>query len=364
MLTNEDPEKSIQHGMIECAIVILISSILEIAMFFDQNNPASLAQRFMYHCLLSSLLIAWLYTLQRRQLDIRIALIFVLCTSLLGPFGAIGGGLMLLFFAISRSDAVNFDTWYLALFPEQINEKMRLNDMTEIEQKVNPMDLSNTVASFSDILRFGAFPEKQEVISRLTRGYSPEFASTIKAALTNDDASVRVQAATAVAQIEKKFTHTWFKLKHTSQQKPDCFDAHYAIAQHLYNYANSGLLELEQKHDILKNSLRAYLACRAIKPSAISIKLAISHIFIQQGKTKHAIELLHETRGKAQSLWEIHTYCDCLYQLQRFDELRHELAEWQYWRFYGDKLTPNLEDAVHLWTKPMEDMPLLPQLSR
>ncbi len=359
---NESPEKPIKHGMIECAVVTIISGIVEIAIFVVQDDKVSLAQRFMYHGLLSSLLMIWLYTRQRRQLDIRTALILVLCTSVLGPFGVIGSGLMLLFIAGSRSNAENFDTWYLALFPEQINEKTWLSDLPEAAQKMNPMDLSNTVSSFSDILRFGSFPEKQEVISRLTRGYSPEFAPTIKTALTSDDASVRVQAATAVAQIEKIFTQKWLTLKQTSEQNPDCFDSFHAIAEHLYNYANSGLLELEQKHDILKNALSNYQECQAIKPAAINIKLAISHIFMQQGKPDQAIELLYEIRGKIQSSWEIHTYCDCLYQLQRFDELRHELTEWKYWRFYGNKLMPPLEDAVHLWTNPAEDRPWLPPL--
>jgi len=359
MLTNESSEKKVKHGLLECAVVATISCIVEVTIFFVQENHASLALRFMSHGLLSGLLIVWLYTRQRRQLDIRAALILVLCTSVLGPFGAIGSALMLLFIAIARSDVEKFDTWYLALFPEQIDEKTSLSDLSGAGQKMNHMDLSNTVSSFSDILRFGAFPEKQEVISRLTRGYSPEFAPTIKAALTSDDASVRVQAATAMAQIEKEFTQKWLTLKQTSEQNPDCFDTFHAIAQHLYNYANSGLLELEQKNDILKNALYNYQKCQAIKPSAISIKLAISHVFIQQGKSTQAIELLHEIKGKAQSLWEIRTYCDCLYQLQRFDELRHELAEWQYWQFHGNELMPQLEDAVHLWTKPAEYVPLL-----
>jgi len=137
----------------------------------------------------------------------------------LGPFGPLGVMLTMLLHSWFRRHATPFDEWYQALFPEEVDEpSRRLYEM--LTRGLADSASQENVTSFTDVLQYGSIGQKRAVISLLSRDFRPEFAPALQSALADANPAVRVQAATAAANIEGDFLERAIERKQPRETVP------------------------------------------------------------------------------------------------------------------------------------------------
>src|SRR3546814_11680725 len=105
-----------------------------------------------------------------------------------------------------------------------------------------------------------------------SRRFRPEFAPALKLALQDANPAIRVQAATATAEIESGFTDRTIVLEAAAKAASQDFDRQLAIAQHYDAYAFSGLLDSGREHASRRSALMSYGACLTLRPQDPDIR--------------------------------------------------------------------------------------------
>ena len=164
--------------------------------------------------------------------------------AVLGPFGALiamtlflpkaasGTGTVLQQPAVPGGEADGAPSGLEVLYNEVLDGRLRL-------------DRGHLVRPLFDIMIEGEKAEKLEALAVIAKRYVPAFAPPLKRALGDADASVRVLAATVMAQLHDAHTRRIGALQEAAQTAPTPGDWRILGAARL-TYAASGLLEAER----------------------------------------------------------------------------------------------------------------------
>ncbi len=301
------------------------------------------------HVAMTVALVLWSVQRGGRGGAMRLSSLLAMTAATLGPLGAAGallaGGMLALYQLKSHS----FDDWYRSIFPDfQLDPARKLyEDLQSGREEGGTLD---SVASFADILAFGTVRQKQSVIALIARHFRPEFSPALHRALTDIDASVRVQAATAIAKIEDDFSRRWVALEERLKRSPRNFAAAHALAVHLDDYGYTGLLDTSREKEIRHQALGAYRLSHGLNPADNSIQLAIGRLLVREGDYEMAAIALEPlvAAGEADAAaagW----YCECLYGLGRFDELQSLADDWCARHGDDEIANDNLVSALRMW---------------
>lgn len=315
---------------------------------FAQGRLGGLVLALIHGGLVTAMAV-WIAIRRRGPWGMRMPALLMLTVAATGPFGAAGTLLTLLLHAIYRRNASPFESWYLSLFPEdERNAAHDLYDLLATGREVSADHAS--VASFTDVLSFGSTEQKQAVIALLARHFRPAFAPALRQALADSNPAIRVQAATAAAQIEGDFHDTSVRVEEAARKQPRGFEAHWALARHLDDYAFSGLLDAQRAGENRARALEVYRHCLELEPNHAEARAAVARILMRDGKIEECeswIERAVADNAAPEKMldWQL----ECLYRLGRYDELRLAAAR------RADALaaqagTPQpVKEAVDLW---------------
>ncbi|MEQ8495613.1 MAG: hypothetical protein RLW42_15490, partial [Gammaproteobacteria bacterium] len=162
-------------------------------------------------------------------------------------FGAVGAAATAVAFVLYRRHARHsrtFEEWYRELFPERgrrIYERIYDELMLTRRQR----ESRSEVIPFADVINYGSREQKQVAISMMSRHFEPVFAPVLKRALEDPNNSVRIQAATAITNLEGRFSDRSMELESRIRRDPS--PRHLIeLARHLDRYAFSGLLDADR----------------------------------------------------------------------------------------------------------------------
>jgi len=275
------------------------------------------------------LLLGWAYTFRRGGRINRFAMLLALTAGFFGPLGALGLAIITPLQVFLRRRATPFEEWYAALFPDEEHDEDKQLYRQIASGRAANQTLSN-VESFTDVMRFGTIEQKRAVLMLLARRFQPEFAPALKLALDDTNPTIRVQAATALAEIERDFTARAMELAAAAGAAPEDFDTQLALAQHYDTYAFCGLLDSSREHASRRNALKHYSACLKIDPGHSGVRTAICRILVREGRYADAVDWLGQRLDqRVVSRATVGWYLECLFHLRRYDEIRGVAARFR-----------------------------------
>jgi tetratricopeptide (TPR) repeat protein len=292
----------------------------------------------------------WIWSVARRARDLRLPWLSVGGCVLAGPFGAAGAALCAALFALFRRRTTSFEEWYAALFPDQQIEGARALFQEIVAEGGDDELAARSVASFTDILAFGTFEQKQALIALIATYFKPAFAPALRNALGHPEPAIRVQAATAVAQIEQRFLRRSLDLEAELGRRPRDVPLIAAAARHYDDYAFTGLLDQDRQAENQRRALKLYHAALELSPENGAVELAIGRLLVRMGEFRTAADLLASSANAgrlkpAGAVW----YLECLFRIGAFARLREAAASIVPLLESDESADPRLREAARLW---------------
>lgn len=291
---------------VECAVAALLL------------HGDTIPQGLVLHGLLVLMLAAWVYNDRKLKLyDNRFALLLLMLTALTGPFGVF---VCILASAFHTSSGPAPEEWIEEFLAEDdVLEENHVNDMYGLE------DISAPVEPFQDILLHGTVREKQIAIARITRHFRPSFGPMLVAATRDANAAVRVQAATAMATIERRFMTQYIALEKSVERSADAV-ARLRLAALYDDYAHANILDAHSC-TLLRNKAIALYESHLSSHKDTDLVVKLARLYLRQDAPEKTCALLHplvvgEAKPHRAALsW----YMEALFRMRRFAEVR-ELA--------------------------------------
>lgn len=287
----------------------------------------------------------------------RMLVLVALSVLFFGPLGPLGAMLALLLHARFRRNATPFEEWYNSLFPEEVDEpSRRLYEM--LTRGLADSASQENVTSFTDVLQYGSIEQKRAVISLLSRDFRPEFAPALQSALADTNPAVRVQAATAAANIESSFLERAIELERKAKQNPMDAEAHFRVARHFDDYAFSGILDGDRQRENRRKAEDYYREVLELDPERSEASLGVGRLLVRQDRLREA-EDWFETGfsvgfiGPAALSW----YMEAAYKLGDFDKLRYAVAGFGEEILDHPDVSERLRDVIRLWLGEVPEAP-------
>ncbi len=273
------------------------------------------------HAAVVALLSGFTWLSLRLSWDLRFASLLLLSTSTTGPVGGAGTILSLLLVSCLSRFSRPFSEWYDGLFPEvRVGFAERvLNDIVTsgTDRRVG------TPTPFLDVLTYGSVEEKRTVISLVSKNFRPLFSTTLLKALRDPSQSVRVQAATAMATIERQFHEKALQLAQEVEREPTPPADWLELGRFYEEYSSTGLLDRSREVHALRDARRAYQRYLEECPDDLRARTELGGILVRTGEFEEALShFLDSVRADPDDIESRLGLMDCLYELGRFEDLR------------------------------------------
>lgn len=337
-------------------LVVMAAVGLEtlVAALLWQDDLRSIALGLGMHIAFLTLLGLWIRWRRRQHLDTRVHLLLALTCAGLGIIGAAGTLIALAVIAVATRRAQPFEVWYSELAPKHDpNDLAHL--LHDIESGRENATYVTQIEEFSTVLAHGAYREKQAVLSLISRNYRPEFAFLLREALGSADASLRVQAATAIEKVEAGFTRAWVRLQAASVARSQDYNTQLRLALHLDQYADSGLLEPPRDQQVRERALQAFKRCAALRPDDPQARLGLTRSLLRCGQHAQAIDGLRAVAAAQRTAEEWWCLAEALFQMRAYEEMRRVAREAM--AVLGNGAPQELRAALCLWVDaPVQSM--------
>ena len=224
----------------------------------------------------------------RRHLTARafFAWLLFVATTIFGAVGAAATGLGFVLYRRHARHSRTFEEWYRELFPERgrrIYERIYDELMLTRRQR----ESRGQVVPFADVINYGSREQKQLAISMMSRHFEPPFAPVLKRALEDPNNSVRIQAATAITNLEGRFSDRSMELE--ARIARDRSPRHVIeLARHLDRYAFSGLLDADRTARVRARAIDLYRAYLDDEPDDLFARIAVGRLLLRTGDEEGA----------------------------------------------------------------------------
>ena len=304
------------------------------------------------HLLLILLLTAGIWWAARVGEDVRYLGILTVMTAFLGPFGPGGTLFVMISREASKRRALSFKEWYASLFPEQ--ESTFAEDIYDrIVATRQESTLGTKVIPFVDVLTTGSVPQKQTVISLVTKHFHPTLAPTLLRALQDEANAVRVQAASSMAQIENRFNVKEQELTKAFKERPSDENLMRELAAHFDEYAHTGLLDKTRESEYRGKALDLYRKLVEIEPGDEKLRLSIGRLLVRNEAYAEAIEWLQDLVHPGVDcqpralMWMM----ECLYRLKRWSELKSLATRARLWMSARENIASGIRETIERWAE-------------
>jgi hypothetical protein len=285
------------------------------------GEPFGLLQGIGLHLCAIALVGGWAYFARRHYERDRFSAFLLPLTMVAGPFGAGICLLAALVYAHCSPDAVSPSEWIESLFErEKDRESDRLHE--RIVLGLDDFEAAANVEPFRDILAGGTILQKQMAVAKIARHFRPQFAPLLLQAANDLNAAVRVQAATALAKIERDFMARYIKLENALKDLPDYDPAKLKLAELYDDYAHAGLLDDNNRQSLRLKAIAIYEACLAQKDNS-EWRIRLARLYLRHDRPEEARRWLQpviesENAPRGAMYW----YMETLFRLKKFGDLR------------------------------------------
>ncbi len=284
--------------------------------------------------------------LPRRQ-----AILHAMMATVLGPVGSAGTFLCTVFETCFRPFASPFSEWFDSIFQEDEQDRMAAF-VDRLMVSDDPVNAAQRVTSYNDILSRGSIEQKQAIIGLIGRRFSPAFAPALRQALQDPVPSVRVQAASATAAIEGRYSERLAQLADRAAWPGATQDDLRSVANYLVEFAESGIAEAQRCDEAFETALRHFDALLVSNPNDAAVLLSSAKILLRDGKALKAHRRLQRASVSIGISAEIATLqIEALIQLGRFHDLRALAKQWRGRFSSSGREGHRLETALTLWTR-------------
>jgi hypothetical protein len=291
------------------------------------RGVAELVAALAVHAAVVATLSFWTLRLARtNRLDRRYCL-FAVATAGLGPIGVAGFALSELLLRHMRTTATPFETWYATLCPSYPADPVRTR-VRQIRRARSGAAGASAVAPFGDVMADGTVEQKQAVIALIAENFTPSFAPALRQALSDEEQTVRIQAALATTRFENRFLRRSMELAGVDSMADDGADVLLQLARHHDDYANSGLLDAVRLGAARRRALDLYVQYDALRPGEPKVLHAMSRLLVRLERDEDAVERLEPLVRRAEAPAEsMSWYLECLYRLRRYETLREASSQ-------------------------------------
>ena len=217
--------------------------------------------------------------------------VVALTAPFLGPIAALAGLVILAVIAVAHDPVANASMWHEHLFPNLAVDE--LTERTEeISRRHSGNDGAGEIESFFDVLRWGTLPEKEHVLSLISRSFRPEFAPVLRAGLAVDDLGLRAQAAAGLSMLETRISarlgnlQQAFRDAEPEQRKAAAIE----LALALSDAAHTGLYDEARNAEMRREIVSILTNCA--DPAEPRINTMLGRTLIQLGEFDRAVEAL------------------------------------------------------------------------
>lgn len=262
-----------------------------------------------------------------------------------GLLGGLGALLSLAVAFCLRHQHHTIDEWYAQLFP-RFAPDAHAALWRRVGQRASDRKQPLDVIPFLDLLQHGTLPQKQSVISLISSTFTPAFAPALRAALTDAQNVIRVQAATAIARLENQFLEETWRLEAALKADAGNIEALTALARHYDDYAFTGLLDAGRERDCRDKALAYYEQALALAPRDVTVATRLGRLRLRLGRYPEAEAALRvaaaATNEHEPRLWLM----ECYFRQRRYEDLR-------------DLARETREGGANLANWPVEVAPML-----
>jgi hypothetical protein len=298
-----------------------------------------------------------LFMMQEERKDCRIPQLLAFLLPVFGPIGAFAVAVIVPFYAFYRRKAAPFEEWFAELFPE---ERMQASDAIyeRIQFGLDYIPKKAETHPFHDVLEYAPFQQKQTMLAKINRYFRPEFTPVLGKALNNEDNSIRVQAASVLANIDNRFMALYIKLERESAATPGEFMPMMALARHCELYAKAGILSKDAASKKRQQALELYCKCLELRPENQELKAAIARIHLENKEPFKAYSYLKKCIEENSATPSIYLcYMEILFQMKAFKRLR-ALAASPVFQFHENEEDRQAQEVMNIlaqWINPMAD---------
>jgi hypothetical protein len=289
------------------------------------------------------------YTQYKAGRDVQHLAILAIVSATTGIFGTIGALIGLIATLIFRTRSQVFSEWYESIFPtDQLSDAQTIYD--SIMEGVDENPRTYGVMPFTDVMRLGSDNQKRRALAKMTSRFSPRFAAAFRIALGDHSNSVRVQAATAVAKIEREFGTKLERIEMARAQSPNNPILTLALAKFYDDYAFTGILDPELEKLNRERAISTYKSYLQKDPNSVEAWVAIGRLLFRSKQWQEAADWFRQAidrgiRVGTMLMW----YFECLFRLGQFRDLRRAMLEHGRSIVGQEELPHNVRDAVSLW---------------
>ena len=291
------------------------------------------------------------YSQYRKGMDARHLSILAIVSATTGVFGTVGALIGFIGSGIFSGRAKHFNDWYESIFPtDSLSEPQETYDRILEGFDENPHAYS--VSPFLDVMHLGSENQKRRALAKMTSRFNTSFAPAFRAALRDPSNTIRVQAATAIAKIEKEFTYKLERIEIARAQDPKNALLTLALAKFYDDYAFTGVLDGERERNNRDRAISTYKSYLQQDPNSEETWIAIGRLMFRNQQWSEAAEWFRNAidrgwRLKTMLMW----YFECLFRLGQYRDLRRALLEHGRGIVSQDDLPAHMRDAVSLWVQ-------------
>jgi tetratricopeptide (TPR) repeat protein len=271
------------------AAITLVEILLLKEVFID--NAASLYILATVHAVIVAVVAGITFIISRVGKDITYSLLLLIFTAFTGPIGSALIFFSIILYVFYSRDSISFADWLKSIFPDEgLTREQKVFEEIEIrgESFVDLTDISN----YGDIMAIGTEKQKRRALTNILQYYRPRFGLLLKKALYDPSNAIRVQAATAMAKLQKHYTDPIISKERFIRQtkNPDLIP----LAKAYDDYLNSGIITNERKQEITQKAIEVYQAHLKKHPEDKASQFLLGEKFLDEGNFLRAERLLED----------------------------------------------------------------------
>jgi len=301
------------------------------------------------HLVISSVAALITYAQYKRGMDVQHLAILSIVSFTTGIFGSAGALFGYIAFVILSQKRQPFKEWYESIFPtDNPTEPQKIYD--DILEGIDENPRHYGVMPFIDVMRLGSEDQKRRALAKMTSRFHPRLSPAFKVALKDPSNTIRVQAATAVAKIEKDFMYKLERIELARVKEPKNPYLTMALAKFFDDYAFTGILDPELEKNNRERAVSTYKSFLQQDPNSVEAWVAIGRLLYRNKQWEEAADWFRHAidRGwkvKNMILWHF----ECLFRLGKFRELRRSIGEHGRGVIDQEELPRDIRDAVNFW---------------
>ena len=301
------------------------------------------------HLIVSFFVCAIAWAQYKRGFDAQHMGLMAIVSATTGIFGTVGALVGYVCTLVFRTRALNFHEWYHSIFPTDIPSDPETT-YDRIIEGIDENPSSYGVMPFTDVMRLGSENQKRRALAKMTSRFSPRFAPAFRIALADSSNTIRVQASTAVAKVERDFASKLDRIEMARTHDPKNPALTLTLARFYDDYAFTGVLDPELEKLNRERAINSYKSYLQFDPNASDAWTAIGRLMFRNKEWAEAADWFRHAldrgwRSDTMILW----YFECLFRLGQFRELRRALLEYGRSIINQDALPADVRGAVSFW---------------